>query len=196
VISPEALYSFRALWRQYRACRRNKRNTRNQLAFEIDVEANLFRLQEGPATHIIVGAARQFEVAGLKRAHWSSAAPIRAIFREAFQAAGLPYFNPHSLRNTLARLGEVLCQTPEEFKAWSQNLGHEGVLTTFLQLRGGREPEAGRDHREPRPAKGARAVERQRDCGGGHAQAESFRPRRVGEVTGGANAVAGPDESR
>ena len=29
------------------------------------------------------------------------------------------------------QLGERLCQTPEEFKAWSQNLGHEQVLTTF-----------------------------------------------------------------
>ena len=84
-----------------------------------------------PATDIIVGATRQFEVAGLRREHWSSAAPIRAIFREAFEAAGLPYFNPHSLRSTLVRLGEVVCQTPEQFKAWSQNLGHEGVLTTF-----------------------------------------------------------------
>ncbi len=24
-----------------------------------------------------------------------------------------------------------MCQSAEEFKAWSQNLGHEGVLTTF-----------------------------------------------------------------
>jgi hypothetical protein len=29
------------------------------------------------------------------------------------------------------QLGERLCRTPEEFKAWSQNLGHEQVLTTF-----------------------------------------------------------------
>jgi hypothetical protein len=28
-------------------------------------------------------------------------------------------------------LGQTLCRTPEQFKAWSQNLGHEGVLTTF-----------------------------------------------------------------
>jgi hypothetical protein len=41
VTSPEELYTFRALWRQYRACRRNKRSTLNQLAFEVDVEANL-----------------------------------------------------------------------------------------------------------------------------------------------------------
>ncbi|MBX9871104.1 MAG: hypothetical protein K2X75_03820 [Burkholderiaceae bacterium] len=30
------------------------------------------------------------------------------------------------------RLGESVCQSPEHFKAWSQNLGHEKVLTTFL----------------------------------------------------------------
>ena len=56
---------------------------------------------------------------------------FRSIFREAFTRAGLPYFNPHSVRNTLALLGERLCRTPEQFKAWSQNLGHEKVLTTF-----------------------------------------------------------------
>jgi integrase len=85
-----------------------------------------------PATRVELGANRQFEVAGLSRVHWSSASPIRTIFREAFDRAGLPYFNPHSFRNTLVRLGEDLCKSPEEFKAWSQNLGHEKVLTTFM----------------------------------------------------------------
>ena len=85
-----------------------------------------------PATRIALGESHQFEVAGLERAHWSSAARIRTIFRDAFTNAGLPYFNPHCFRNTLVRLGQAVCQTPEEFKAWSQNLGHEKVLTTFL----------------------------------------------------------------
>lgn len=84
-----------------------------------------------PATRIALGANRQFGVAGLDRTLWSSASPIRTIFREAFQHAGLPYFNPHSFRNTLVRLGQDLCKSPEAFKAWSQNLGHEKVLTTF-----------------------------------------------------------------
>ena len=84
-----------------------------------------------PATRVGLGATRQFEALGVDRSHWSTASPIRAIFREAFEAAGLPYFNPHSFRTTLAQLGETRCQTPEQFKAWSQNLGHEGVLTTF-----------------------------------------------------------------
>jgi integrase len=85
-----------------------------------------------PATRIALGATRQFEVSGLDRAHWSSASPVRSIFRDAFVRASLPYFNPHSFRNTLVRLGQDLCKSPEEFKAWSQNLGHEKVLTTFM----------------------------------------------------------------
>jgi hypothetical protein len=85
-----------------------------------------------PATRIAVGPSRQFEAVGLGRTHWRSAARIRTIFRDSFARAGLPYFNPHSFRNTLVRLGQAVCQTPEEFKAWSQNLGHDKVLTTFL----------------------------------------------------------------
>jgi integrase len=84
-----------------------------------------------PATRIEQGADHQFGVAGLDRTPWRNASPIRKIFREAFLRAGLPYFNPHSFRNTLVRLGQDLCKSPEAFKAWSQNLGHEKVLTTF-----------------------------------------------------------------
>lgn len=84
-----------------------------------------------PRTKVSVGADHVFAAIGLDRGHWSNATPIRQIFRQAFAAAGLPYFNPHSFRNTLVALGEKLCQSPEAFKAWSQNLGHEGVLTTF-----------------------------------------------------------------
>lgn len=85
-----------------------------------------------PATEVGVGPDRHFVVTGLKREHWSTATPIRRIYREAFVNAGLPYFNPHSFRNTLTRLGQVTCRTPEDFKAWSQNIGHEQVLTTLV----------------------------------------------------------------
>ena len=84
-----------------------------------------------PATEVAVGESGSFEGRGLSRRHWSSAGPIRTIFREAFEAAGLPYFKPHSLRNTLVALAQSQRMTPEAFKAWSQNLGHEKVLTTF-----------------------------------------------------------------
>jgi hypothetical protein len=84
-----------------------------------------------PATRIAVGATGHFQGVGLDRKHWSNTTAIRKIFRDAFAGAGLPYFNPHSFRNTLALLGEKVCRSPEEFKAWSQNLGHDKVLTTF-----------------------------------------------------------------
>ena len=84
-----------------------------------------------PATAIATGKSQRFEVVGLDRKRWSNATPIRKIFRQAFERAGLTYFNPHSLRKTLARFGEQTCRTPEEFKAWSQNLGHDQALTTF-----------------------------------------------------------------
>lgn len=84
-----------------------------------------------PATKIEVGDSFRFEPVGLDRKHWSGAGPIRAIFKDVFSAAGLPYFNPHSFRKTLALLGGQRCKSPEEYKAWSQNLGHEHMLTTF-----------------------------------------------------------------
>ena len=85
-----------------------------------------------PATLVELGESRQFEAVGLARRHWRTASPIRAIFRSAFESAALPYFNPHSVRSTLVQLGQTLCRDAEQYKAWSQNMGHEGVLTTFL----------------------------------------------------------------
>ncbi len=67
----------------------------------------------------------------LSREHWSNSGPVRRIFKQAFQKAEIPYTNPHTFRDTLVLLGEKRCRSPEEFKAWSQNLGHQGVLTTF-----------------------------------------------------------------
>ena len=50
MIGPDP-HSFRELWRQYRCCRRNKRNTMNALAFEIDAEAHLLELQRELRDH-------------------------------------------------------------------------------------------------------------------------------------------------
>jgi integrase/recombinase XerD len=85
-----------------------------------------------PATQMAQTADRNFAPVGLTRTNWRSTGPIRQIFRGAFVAAGLPYFNPHTFRKTLVRLGEALCRSPEEWKAWSQNLGHESEMTTFV----------------------------------------------------------------
>ena len=70
-----------------------------------------------PSTRRAQNSNYHFEVIGIDRKHWSNASPIRKIFKEAFTNAGLLYFNPHSFRNTLVRLGETTCKSPEEFKA-------------------------------------------------------------------------------
>ena len=84
-----------------------------------------------PASMVAIGPDGHFQAGGIGRRPWSNAGPIRTIFREAFARAGLPYFNPHAFRKTLARFGQKTCRTIEDMKAWSQNLGHEEVMTTF-----------------------------------------------------------------
>lgn len=84
-----------------------------------------------PKTRVDFKSGAGFCVTGLTREHWTTANAVRRIFRDAFKRVGQPYFHPHSFRHTLAQLGEQVCRTPEEFKAWSQNLGHEHVMTTF-----------------------------------------------------------------
>lgn len=85
-----------------------------------------------PKTAVGLSEQGGFTAIGLTREHWSSTGPIRAIYREAFEAAGLRYYNPHCFRNVLTTLGEQICRTPEELKAWSQNVGHNHVMTTLM----------------------------------------------------------------
>ncbi|MFO1241200.1 MAG: hypothetical protein U1E64_12685 [Sphingomonadaceae bacterium] len=106
-----------------------------------------------PVTKRGTGPDGGFISAGLERFGWSTSEPVRRIFRAAFRSAGLPYFPPHSFRHTLASLGEMVCQTPEQFKSWSQNLGHDDVLTTFTsygQVPAHRQAELIRAAHEPR----------------------------------------------
>ena len=106
-----------------------------------------------PKTKMSQGRDNNFQASGLASEHWSSAAAIRKIFKGAFTLAELPSFNPHSFRNTLAVLGESLCHSAEEFKAWSQNLGHEGILTTFYSygdVQEGRQADIFKQFKEPR----------------------------------------------
>jgi integrase len=84
-----------------------------------------------PATAMALGEEGGFVAAGLSRHGWNTTQPIRDAFKSGCAAARLPYFNPHSLRDMLAQLGERTCRSPEEFKAWSQNLGHSDVMTTL-----------------------------------------------------------------
>jgi integrase/recombinase XerD len=72
-----------------------------------------------------------FVVQGLSREHWADASPVRAIFKSAFARVELPYFKPHTVRDTLTQLAYRLQLTHEQLKAWSQNMGHTNMLTTL-----------------------------------------------------------------
>jgi integrase/recombinase XerD len=80
------------------------------------------------------------EVVGLKPEHWKTTDPIRTICKRAFEAAGVIYFSPHTFRSTLVLLAQERCRAPAELKAWSQNLGHDHLLTTLTSY--GALPEA------------------------------------------------------
>jgi integrase len=84
-----------------------------------------------PAPLMGLGPNGGFKALGLRRECWTNAGPIRKIFAEAFAAAGQPYYNPHSFRDTLVQYGERVCPTIEAFKAWSQNMGHTHAMTTL-----------------------------------------------------------------
>lgn len=84
-----------------------------------------------PKTKVALGQSRRFEAAGICREPWASPSSAAKIFKTAFDDAGLPPFSPHRVRDTLAELASEHCRTPEDYKAWSQNMGHDDVLTTF-----------------------------------------------------------------
>jgi integrase len=84
-----------------------------------------------PKTKLTHNYEQSFIASGLDRTHWSNASPIRAIFKFAFENARFPYFSPHRFRDTLVQFGQQHCKTPEQFKAFSQTLGHESPMTTF-----------------------------------------------------------------
>ena len=84
-----------------------------------------------PATVIALDESGAFAPAGLARDGWSGSGPVREVFKRGFALAGLPYFNPHSFRDMLVRYAMALDLSPEAMKAWSQNLGHADVMTTF-----------------------------------------------------------------
>ncbi len=72
-----------------------------------------------------------FVPVGLAKTGWTTSSPIRDVFRKAFAASGLPYFNPHSFRDMLVAHALSLDLPAGELKAWSQNLGHADLLTTL-----------------------------------------------------------------
>jgi integrase len=72
-----------------------------------------------------------FAARGLTREHWANAAPVRQIFKTAFARVNLPYVRPHSIRDTVTQLAYKLQLNLEQMKAFSQNIGHDNMLTTL-----------------------------------------------------------------
>jgi len=84
-----------------------------------------------PKARVGVVEGQGFTNLGLARAGYAGAAKLNTIIRGAFAAVQMPQYTPHAFRKTLTHLGNELCINPEEFNAWSMNLGHENVATTI-----------------------------------------------------------------
>lgn len=67
----------------------------------------------------------------LSRNPYCNSQKITATIKAAFRTAGLQEFTPHSFRKTLSLYADQVCDTHEEFKAFSQNLGHSNETVTI-----------------------------------------------------------------
>lgn len=96
-------------------------------------EVKLFGPEDAlfPKARVGVVEGQGFTNLGLAREGFANAAKLNTIIRGAFAAVQMPEYTPHAFRKTLTHLGNELASTPEEFKAWSLNLGHENVATTI-----------------------------------------------------------------
>lgn len=73
-----------------------------------------------------------FEVSSsIEPFYWKDTSRIREIFKKRFQQANISYYPPHSFRHLAFQLALKSCKNGEQFKAVSQNFGHENLATTF-----------------------------------------------------------------
>ena len=72
-----------------------------------------------------------FQPTGLSHLHWATATPMRKVFKKAFELVGLDPFTPHRFRDMIVSEMYARKLSVPEFKAWSQNLGHEGAMTSL-----------------------------------------------------------------
>lgn len=72
-----------------------------------------------------------FTKIGFAREGYANGGKLNAIIRAAFARVHMREFTPHAFRKTLARFGDSICQSLEQRKAWSMNLGHEHLATTI-----------------------------------------------------------------
>ena len=73
----------------------------------------------------------RFSFDTLSRAPYRNSQKITAVIRAAFKSASLQEYTPHSFRKTLTLRADQCCKTHEQFKAYSQNLGHANEAVTI-----------------------------------------------------------------
>ncbi|MBB57200.1 MAG: integrase [Rhodospirillaceae bacterium] len=97
------------------------------------VEVKLFGQEDAlfPKAKVGLVEGQGFANLGLAREGFANAAKLNAIIRTAFANVQMPQYTPHAFRKTLTHFGNEICESPEAFKAWSMNLGHENVATTI-----------------------------------------------------------------
>ena len=84
-----------------------------------------------PKTSLAQDENNCFTAIGLSREHWANATPMRTIFEDAFKCASLPVYTPHSFRHMIVSQMYARGLSVAECEAWSQNLDHEGAMTTL-----------------------------------------------------------------
>jgi integrase/recombinase XerD len=73
-----------------------------------------------------------FELArAIEPIFWKGTGMMRQIFKNRSEKAGLPYYAPHTYRHLAIGLALKYCKTGEQFKAISQNFGHDHIATTL-----------------------------------------------------------------
>ncbi|MDJ0825298.1 MAG: site-specific integrase [Rhodobacter sp.] len=84
-----------------------------------------------PKPLVEVKDGQGFANLGVSREGYSSTAQLNRIIRTAFANVQMPEYTPHSFRKTLFVYGTEVCDGLEEIKAWSRNLGHENLATSY-----------------------------------------------------------------
>ncbi|MDI3337927.1 tyrosine-type recombinase/integrase [Defluviimonas aestuarii] len=79
----------------------------------------------------IAAGKEGFAAQGLSREPYSNAQRVRDAIKAAFRNVSMTEYGPHSFRTMLSLYGDKVCRTLEARKAWSQNLGHERLTTTY-----------------------------------------------------------------
>ena len=83
-----------------------------------------------PATKMELDENGLFRKGGLSRKHWRASA-IRNIYSPHFRGRQSSVFQSSFIPQNARFAGQKCCSSPEALKAWSQNVGHDEVLTTF-----------------------------------------------------------------